>query len=130
MTNWTNVGPVGSLAGSVINNGGTATIAAGDNATDGTPNGSIYIGGSIAQIGGSGGNGYVVMSGGTLNGSPYCGRVPGTLGVASGSGIFTQTGGTNNSIVNSGYGYTGDFSSVSLGFSPGGYGEYNLQGGA
>ena len=89
--------------GSVINNGGTATIAAGDNVTDGGGNGggnggsgqgNILIGGSAASLGGNGGSGYVTMTGGTLK---NLGSTPLTevLGVDTGSGIFTQTGGIN-----------------------------------
>ena len=59
--------------GSVINNGGTATIATGQNATDtstnySTPNNIVLIGGSGYGLNGSG-NGYVNMSGGVLSGS-------------------------------------------------------------
>ena len=83
--------------GMVINNGGTATIGTGDSVTDtsnnGSPNANIFIGGSTAMLGGSGGNGYVTMSGGTLS-SPL--PLQEVLGVdAGGSGIFTQSGGIN-----------------------------------
>ena len=57
--------------GMVINNGGTVNIDPGDNVTDTSSSsygwgGYVYVGGSDF-IGGSGGNGYVNMSGGTLN---------------------------------------------------------------
>ena len=115
--------------GSVINNGGTATIAAGDNVTDATNKQCIFIGGSDF-IGGSGGNGYVNMTGGVLDTTSLNVPLNEVLGVASGSGIFTQSGGTNNSIVNDTQGYANSFSSVQVGYSNGGYGEYKLQGGA
>ena len=51
------------------------------------------------------------------------------LGLTAGnSGIFTQSGGTNMSMV-----HAGDnqryYTALSLGFVPGAYGQYNLQGG-
>ena len=127
--NWTSGTFYGSYynGGSVINNGGTATITAADNVTDGTGNGTIFIGGSSASIGGNGGNGYVTMSGGVLNSNNS--PLQEVLGVAAGSGIFTQSGGVNNSMFATNN-YPGDFSSLQLGSSPGGYGEYDLQGGA
>ena len=54
--------------GSVIDNGGTATIAAGDNVTDATGSGYVGVGGSSGDLGGSGGSGYVTMSGGASDG--------------------------------------------------------------
>ena len=118
----------GSFAqgGSIINNGGTATISAGNNATDTTGYGTILIGGS-GFLGGSGLSGYVNMTGGTLSSSV---PLQEALGIASGSGIFTQSGGTNNAQTNDRTGQIGNFSSLQLGWSNGGYGEYDLQGGA
>ena len=115
--------------GSVINDNGTATIAAGDNVTDTSGHGVVLIGGS-GFIGGSGLSGYVTMSGGTLgNGSSIMQEV---LGIASGSGIFTQTGGVN--VPYGGWpGYDSGsvpFSNLQLGFSSGGYGEYDMSGGS
>ena len=123
--------------GMVINNGGTATIADGDNVTDNSPGstgygwgGYVYVGGSDF-LGGSGGNGYVNMSGGTLNVAGAA--VHEILGVASGSGIFTQSGGVNvvyNPITTASGGDPGAYSSLELGYANGGYGEYRMNGGA
>ena len=119
--------PVWVNTGTVINNGGVATIGAGDNVTDSTGAGYVFVGGSDF-LGGSGGNGYVNMTGGTLSG-----KVHDILGVASGSGIFTQSGGVNIPYarnINSSSGWPTDFTSLELGYSNGGYGEYDLSGGA
>ena len=52
------------------------------------------------------------------------------LGVASGSGIFTQTGGIN-CPYQQGSGAAGySYNSIALGWSKGGYGEYDLSGGS
>ena len=55
------------------------------------------------------------------------------LGVDSGSGIFTQSGGINVPYVGH-HGMTGDhnltFSSLQLGYTNGGYGEYDMSGGS
>ena len=119
----------------VINNGGTVNITAGDNVTD-TSNGTsynwggyVYVGGSDF-IGGSGGNGYVNMTGGTLNCSAKLHEI---LGVASGSGIFTQSGGVNVNYAPTGANVSGDpgsYTSLELGYANGGYGEYDMSGGA
>ena len=112
--------------GLVINNGGTANISAGDYATDTTGNGYVFIGGSDF-IGGSGGSGAVNMTGGVVN-------IPQEiLGVASGSGIFTQSGGINCPFTNApSYpaSYYPNFTSLQLGYAQGGYGEYDMSGGA
>ena len=57
------------------------------------------------------------------------------IGAASGSGIFTQSGGINvpYAAVPSGAGDTpdtGSFSSLQLGYSKGGYGEYDMSSGS
>ena len=55
------------------------------------------------------------------------------LGIASGSGIFTQTGGINFPYVNrpaTQLADTGNFTSLQLGYSKGGYGEYDMSGGS
>ena len=82
--------------GSVINNGGTATIGSGDNLTDNSGYGIVILGGSGYGLNGSG-NGYVNMSGGTLDlsGTNVVYIEQEVLGVNSGSGIFTQSGGLN-----------------------------------
>ena len=70
------------------------------------------------------------MSGGTLSqGSSIMQEV---LGVASGSGIFTQSGGVNVPFVaHPGYDSGAvPFSNLQLGFSSGGYGEYDMSGGS
>ena len=128
MANWTPGTFSGTYwyRGSVINNGGTATIAAGDSVTDGSGNATIFVGGSSGSLGGNGGNGYVNMSGGVLDSSSS--PLQEVLGVAAGSGIFTQSGGVNNSMFHVDN-IPGDFSSLQLGCTPGGYGEYDLQGG-
>ena len=117
----------------VINNGGTVNITAGVNNGDASSTGYgwggfLYVGGSDF-IGGSGGSGYVNMSGGTLSCPAALHEV---LGVASGSGIFTQSGGVNvkYAAVSNTSGGPGSYSSLDLGYANGGYGEYNLQGGA
>ena len=58
-------GPGQFGGGSVINNGGTATIGTGDNVTDTSDNGLVIIGAGSSSFSQSG-NGYVTMSGGTL----------------------------------------------------------------
>ena len=115
--------------GTVVNNGGTATITAGDNVSDNTATGNIFVGGS-GYIGGSGGNGFVIMSGGTLG--PAAGQTYPTtelLGNITSSGVFTQSGGINCPFAE-GQGYVGGFTSLQLGPIQGGYGEYNLSGGS
>ena len=130
--NWTllfNSGPNGS----VINNGATATISSGDNVTDNSNGGVVWVGGSSGALGGVGGNGYVNMSGGTLNGHngsyQYAGpAISEVVGYDSGSGVFTQSGGLNCPFVNvPGY-YA--FSALTLGWGNGAYGEYDMSGGA
>ena len=68
LNNWTAgvFGLPNSNGGSVINNGGTVNVGAGDNIPDTSGYGYVFIGGSSANLGGSGGNGYVNMTGGTL----------------------------------------------------------------
>ena len=117
--------------GSVINNGGTATIGTGENATDTSNNGLVIVGAGGSSFSQSG-NGYVAMSGGTLaNGASALTEV---FGVTSGSGIFTQTGGTNAPFTLDPSGSVGlsagQYSAVVLGFSNGGYGEYDMSGGS
>ena len=51
------------------------------------------------------------------------------LGVASGSGIFTQTGGVNLPYAATPLAVNINFNALEVGYSNGGYGEYNLQGG-
>ena len=92
--------------GSVINNGGTATITSRQYATDGSSssgygNGYVYIGGSsdFHGIGSNGRNGYVTMSGGVLRHRPR--RIhAGSSWRRPGSGIFTQSGGVNIPYMN------------------------------
>ena len=119
----------------VINNGGTATITAGDNVTitDSSNEANFFVGGGSATIGGIGGNGngYVTMTGGSLDGAAIDGGygMQEVIGIApGGSGIFTQSGGTNMSMVHF-YDSQRYFSALSLGFVPGAFGQYNLQGG-
>ena len=133
--NWTpGVGVYGGY-GSIINNGGTATIAAGDNVTDNSPYNAtsgyqfVYVGGSSSALGGSGLSGYVNMSGGTVNSSSSATPLQEILGVASGSGIFTQTGGVNLPYAATPLAVNINFNALEVGYSNGGYGEYNLQGG-
>ena len=111
--------------GTVIDNGGTATIAAGDNVTDHTVGNT---GTGFTYVGDSGGNGWVNMSGGTLSG--YSGQYPQEfLGFGgAGSGVFTQSGGINSPWLTASQA-GGTYSSLQLGNSQGGYGEYNLSGG-
>ena len=128
--NWT--AGAGTYNGTIINNGGTATIASGDNLTDNSGGASastayVYVGGAYDN---GSGNGYVSMSGGVLNGLNSNVPLQEILGVASGSGIFTQSGGANNSQVNDTGGFVNWFSSVQVGYGSGAYGEYNLQGGS
>ena len=113
----------------LVDNGGTATIAAGNNVSDRSGSGNIVIGSSGSNYAGdNGGNGFVTMSGGTLSGNggagPYAAEY---LGYGGGSGIFTQSGGINApyQVFNS-YNYA----SVQLGPVVGGYGEYNMSGGS
>ena len=124
VSNWSSIG---GGNGSFINNGGTATITT--NVTDYSGSGYVYVGGN------GGGNGYVNMTGGILN--PNGSSTPGyeAIGVASGSGIFTQSGGINvpYTAVPSADGNeldTGMYSSLQLGYSKGGYGEYDMSGGS
>ena len=144
--NWTPTTFGGSglwwTGGSVINNGGTVTIANGDNVTDSSGNdssnggsgqGNIFVGGSSGLLGGNGGSGYVTMSGGTLSGGAS--YVTEVLGVdAGGSGIFAQSGGINAPYMVPPQGQNilnpGTFSSLQLGYSKGGYGEYDMSAGS
>ena len=134
--NWTSTTYTGSITngGSIINNGGTATIAPGDNVTDnsnsyGFGNATVLIGGSSASLGGSGLSGYVNMTGGSLDSTAPLQEI---LGVAAGSGVFTQSGGVNVSYVPKvpAASNAASFSSLQIGFSNGGYGEYDLSGGS
>ena len=129
--------------GSILNNGGTATIASGDN-EDYSISGYAIIGARIPVS---------VPPAGlrrewichherrhfhgdrwhpTGNGSPNLPQE--ILGLDSGSGIFTQTGGLNcpyNIIPpNTTELMPGSFTSLQLGYSNGGYGQYNLSGGS
>ena len=128
--NWTNGYPAGG--GTIISNGGTATISAGDSVTD------LSFGNTDAIINiGGGGNGYVNMSGGTLS-YPVGASYPALtefLSYQAGSGVFTQTGGINvpyNEVTNPGLaaGNVLNYSSLQLGYKDGGYGEYNMSGGS
>ena len=136
--NWTSAAFPGDPSGSyylgngtVINNGGTATIGNGDFASDKTATGNIFIGGSgwIGGVGGNG-NGYVTMTGGTLG--PVAGQTFSTqewLGNTSGSGVFTQSGGINCPFVE-GSAARAPFTRLQLGPVQGGYGEYDMSGGS
>ena len=115
--------PSGAYGGSVIDNNGTATIGNGDNVTDNASDGYIFLGDT-------GGNGYVNQSGGILNPGITTGALsPGyeALGVAN-SGIYTQSDGVNVPFADVSTG--GNFSSLTLGGSNRGYGEYDLSGGS
>ena len=58
----------------LVDNGGTATIAAGNNVPDRSGSGNIVIGSSGSNYAGdNGGNGFVTMSGGTLSGNGSAG---------------------------------------------------------
>ena len=126
-----------SQGGSVINNGGTVTITTGDNVTDATGNKSIYIGGGNT-IGVTGGNGYVLQSGGLLAPTTSW-PLQEQLGVGDSNysggtvyqGIYTQTGGTNFGIIliPSRRLSPTSFAALQVGYSNGGYGEYDLSGG-
>ena len=137
-SNWT-VAPFGGgfystqQNATVINNGGTATIADGDNVGDVVAaHGSIFVGGSFVTSGTSGVNGppgssgYVTMTGGTLgqNSSQYWGEY---LGDLSGSGVFSQSGGINRPYMSGGTAYN-NFSPLAVGYQSGGYGQYDLSG--
>ena len=121
-----------SVGGTVINNGGTATIAYPDNVGDYGGNNTVYIGGSSSNIAGVGGNGngYVTMTGGTLGSTPGATALQEIIGTASCSGIFTQQGGINTPYTIDNSGYSGVFPAVHLGVSNGGYGEYDMSGGS
>ena len=69
------------------------------------------------------------MSGGTLSCPAALHEV---LGVASGNGIFTQSGGVNVKVCGSlkHFRRPRQLQLLDLGYANGGYGEYNLQGGA
>ena len=67
------------------------------------------------------------MTGGTLN-SPAGSSLREVLGVASGSGVFTQSGGVNVPFSSNGGG-SYYCNSLQLGYSNGGYGEYDMSGG-
>ena len=91
---------------------------------------SVAASATIGGIGGNG-NGYVTMTGGSLDGAAIDGGygMQEVIGIApGGSGIFTQSGGTNMSMVHF-YDSQRYFSALSLGFVPGAFGQYNLQGG-
>ena len=130
-TNWTSGT---GAAGSVVNNGGVATINPGDNAIDTSGNGAIFIGGSVANLGGDpawNGNGYVTMSGGTLDsGSSGTLFMQEQIGVDA-SGIFTQSGGVNiqHQPAQNASSVIPTFATVQLGVNDGGYGEYDMSGG-
>ena len=93
----------------------------------------LYGSAAAARPGGTGGNGYVNMSGGTLNGYlggyGYTGpAISEVVGYDSGSGVFTQSGGLNCPFVNA---PTNDaFSELTLGWGKGAYGEYDMSGGS
>ena len=106
-SNWTSAAwPWGlTPVATVIDNGGTATIAAGDNVTDNTGNGNIYISDSR-------GSGTVNMTGGVLNimNSTYANEYlgcPSSTGTTT-IGTFNQSGG-----INIRYSEGGDFSTPS-----------------
>ena len=143
-SNWnTNNSSYSYVLGSVIDNGGTATVAAGGTAaaTDQSGNGILYIGGySTPGVNGgtldttAGGNGYSKMSGGTVN---IAQQILGTSfladGVTTTSGIFTQTGGVNCPFT-PGPTYpdagTYPYNTLEVGYGNGGYGEYDMSGGS
>ena len=122
--------PAYITTGSVINNGGTVTINS--TVTDPYGNGFTFIGGSdfIAGAGFPGGSGYVNLVSGGIFKAPAGVAQQEALGVASGSGIFTQSGGIN-CPYQQGSGAAGySYNSIALGWSKGGYGEYDLSGGS
>ena len=131
--NWSILPANGSLTGSIINNGGTATINPGDNVGDGSGYQTLVVGGVTDTSGNPGSNGYVNMSGGILTNTGTC--ISEYIGTPSASGVFTQTGGQNvlyKEVTNPGEsaGNVLNYSSLQLGYQAGGYGEYDMSGGS
>ena len=140
--NWTTAAwPVGDggpgyiSSGTVIDNGGTATIAAGDNVTDNTSVGTgyFYIGGTNTGVSTIGGNGAVNMTGGTLQSLQGITQQEFLGFGGAGVGVFTQSGGVNIPYVKPSSDFV--YSKLSLGSSANGsaaagVGVYNMSGGS
>ena len=100
-----------------IYNGGTCTI----DSTDGT-----VVAGQL-NLGSSTGNGALNLDAGGALAPPSGQYITEQLGTAAGSGVFTQSGGFNVATFtpHSGSGYN----QILVGYTNGGYGEYDLGGG-
>ena len=113
--------------------GGTATIGTGDNVTDNSGNGLVFIGGASTYVGGTGGNGYVTMTDGIVNGPTGGTKMQEILGFGTSTAVFTQSGGINvpyAGATDNGQALVPTFTTLQLGYYNGGYGEYDMSGGS